>query len=119
MKHQMRKYKLGRTREHREALWYNLFRSLILHGKIITTYAKAASVIPIAEKYITIAKNDDLASYRRILSFLRNDEIVAKKLLEIGKEMKDRNGGYLRKFIMNARLGDAAKMACIMLVREN
>lgn len=116
MKHQAQRYKLGRGTNHRAALWYNLVRSLMLHGKIVTTHAKAKSIVPLADKLVRIAREDDLTSYRKILAAMRGDEIVAKKVLDYGKKFKDRNGGYLSIVRVGQRKGDSAEQSCIMFV---
>lgn len=116
MKHQITRYKLGRNTNHRASLWYNLVRSLALHGKIVTTFAKAKSMAPIASKLITVAKEDTLNSYRYLIGQMRGDEVAAKKLLEHGAKYKNRNGGYLSIVKIGQRKGDAAQQACISLV---
>lgn len=116
MKHQAKRYKLGRNTNHRASLWYNLVRSLALHGKIVTTYVKAKSMVPLAHKLITIAKDDSLNSYRTLIANMRGDELAAKKLLEYGSKFKDREGGYLSIVKIGQRKGDAAQQACVMFV---
>ena len=118
MKHQMRKFKLGRTKEHRQALWSNLFRSLTLHGKIQTTRAKAKSLLPIAEKYINMAKEKNLTNFRKVLSFLRNDEIAANKIFDRVQNIPNSNGGYLKIVNIGQRLGDSSHVSCIMFAKE-
>jgi len=116
MKHQAKRYKLGRGTNHRASLWYNLVRSLVLHGKIVTTDAKARSMISLADKLITLAKDDSLNSYRTLIANMRGDELAAKKLLEYGAKFKDRSGGYLSVVKLGQRKGDAAHQACVMFV---
>lgn len=115
MKHQAKRYKLGRTSKHRTALWYNLVRSLVLHGKIVTTHAKAKSIIPIADKLITTASEENLANYRIILSRMRGDEVTTKKIFEYGKQFKEKPGGYFRIVKIGQRKGDSAHQSCVML----
>ena len=47
--------KLGRTSDHRKAMFRNLVTALFEHGRIQTTEAKAKEVKNIAEKLITLA----------------------------------------------------------------
>src|ERR1700677_137048 len=56
MRHQKAGRKLGRNATHRLALKRNLTRSLIEHGRIITTEQKAKELRPFVEKLITLAK---------------------------------------------------------------
>src|SRR5271163_3161014 len=56
MRHQKAGRKLGRNASHRLAMYRNLTRSLIEHGRIITTEQKAKELRPFIEKLITLAK---------------------------------------------------------------
>lgn len=114
MKHLSHRFKLGRTSKHRIALRYNLARSLILHGKIVTTEAKAKFLSPMVEKLVTLAKKKDLESYRYILSSLRGDEVSSQKLVsEYANKFKDRNGGYLKTVKIGSRIGDSAAKSLV------
>lgn len=116
MKHQAKKYKLGRDTKHRKSLRYNLARSLFLNEKIVTTTAKAKSIISFVDKLITLGKNDDLNAYKAILSNMRSDEIVAKKIIEYSNKFKNRDGGYLRIVKVGQRQGDSAHLSCLQFV---
>lgn len=97
--------KLSRRKEHRNALLINLAKSLVLHERIQSTIVKVKVLRPFVEKLITKAKNNNLTTIRYLLSKLRNDEIVVKKLLEIGARFIDRNGGYTRIVRVGERNG--------------
>src|SRR5450759_4345409 len=62
MRHQHTGKKLGRDSAHRRALYANLVCSLVEHGRIKTTEAKAKAVKPLAEQMITLGRRGDLAS---------------------------------------------------------
>lgn len=96
---------LSRRKEHRKSLLINLSKSLILHGRIVTTIAKAKTLRPYFEPFITRAKEDNLANRRLLLSYLQNDEKVVNKLFEIAKVHKDRPGGYTRITRVDERHG--------------
>ena len=70
MRHRVKKKKLSRTASHRKALARNLVSALIEHERIETTLAKAKAHRPFAEKLVTLAKEKNLANYRRALSLL-------------------------------------------------
>jgi large subunit ribosomal protein L17 len=108
--------KLGRDSAHRKALYGNLAASLIDHGRIKTTEAKAKAVRPIAEKMITLGRRGDLAARRQALAYLRSQEIVHKLFADVGPRFADRNGGYLRIVKIGPRAGDGAEMAYLELV---
>jgi large subunit ribosomal protein L17 len=124
MRHRIAGYQLGRDRDHRRALRRNLARSLFLHGKILTTHAKAKAVRPFAEKLITLGKRGDLAARRRALVLLPDKDVVKKLFDEVAPKFQDRAGGYTRvlkttdaKNRIN-RLGDNAKVAILELVGQ-
>lgn len=108
--------KLGRQKGHRKALMSNLARSLFKYEQITTTEAKAKELRRVAEKLITMAKKNDLAS-RRLANGILNDKEILKKLFDnIAPRFKDRKGGYTSIVKMEQRKGDAARMAVIKLL---
>ncbi len=108
--------KLGRTTAHRTAMLRALVTFLFENGKIETTVTRAKEVSSLAEKFITIAKKNDLHSKRQVFAFV-TDETAAKKLIdEIAPKYADVNGGYTRITKIGPRRGDAAEMAIIELV---
>ena len=114
MRHQRKTVKLGRTQGHRDALLANLAVSLIEHGRIKTTVAKAKAVRPIVEKLVTKAKTGTLHSRRMALADLRhNTGAVCKLFTEIGPLNAERKGGYTRIIKIGMRRSDAAEMAFI------
>ena len=114
MRHQRKTVKLGRTQGHRNALLSNLAVSLIEHGRIKTTVAKAKAVRPIVEKLVTKAKTGTLHSRRMALADLRhNTGAVSKLFTEIGPLNAERKGGYTRIVKIGARKSDSAEMAFI------
>ena len=114
MRHQRKTVKLGRKQGHRDALLANLAVSLIEHGRIKTTIAKAKAVRPFVEKLVTKAKNGTLHSRRMALADLRHNEgAVAKLFTEIGPLNAERKGGYTRIVKLGQRRSDASEMAVI------
>jgi large subunit ribosomal protein L17 len=116
MRHGMTGRKLGRDSSHRKAMYANLACSLIEHGRIKTTEAKAKAVKPYAEKMITLGRRGDLHARRQALSELRSQEIVHQLFAEIAPRMADRAGGYTRIIKIGPRQGDAAAMVFLELV---
>ena len=117
MRHQRKTVKLGRTQGHRNALLSNLAVSLIEHGQIKTTVAKAKAVRPVIEKLVTKAKTGTLHARRMALADLRHNEGAVRKLFtEIGPLNAARKGGYTRIVKLGARRSDAAEMAIIQWV---
>jgi large subunit ribosomal protein L17 len=108
--------KLGRDASHRRALYANLACSLIEHGRIKTTEAKAKAVKPYAEKMITLGRRGDLHARRQVLAELRSQEIVHQLFTDVAPRMADRPGGYTRIVKIGPRPGDAADMVYLELV---
>ena len=116
MRHAKAGRKLGRDSAHRKALYANLACSLIEHGRIRTTEAKAKAVKPYAEKMITLGRRGDLHARRQALSELRSQEVVHKLFADVAPRMPDRPGGYSRIVKLGQRQGDAAEMVYLELV---
>ena len=109
--------KLGRATDHRMAMLRALVTYLLENGQIKTTVTRAKEVAPVAEKMITLAKDNTLASYRQAMAFVTKEAVVAKLFSEIAPEYANRNGGYTRIIKTGPRRGDAAEMAIIELVK--
>src|SRR3712207_9088533 len=116
MRHHRSGKKLGRDASHRRALYANLASSLIEHGRIKTTEAKAKAVKPIAEKMITLGRRGDLAARRQALAYLRSNEVVDRLFAEVAPRFVERPGGYSRIVKLGPRAGDAAEMVYLELV---
>ena len=108
--------KLGRTSDQRKAMLRAMVTYLLENGQIKTTVTRAKEVQPVAEKMITLAKANSLASYRQALSYITKEDVANKLFKEIGPKYADRNGGYTRIVKIGPRRGDAAEMAIIQLV---
>ena len=108
--------KLGRTSDHRKAMLRAMVTYLLENGQIKITLTRAKEVAPVAEKMITLAKDNTLVSYRQALGFITKEDVANKLFKEIGPKYADRNGGYTRIVRIGPRRGDAAEMAIIELV---
>jgi len=110
------KRKFNRKRGERISFRMGLASSVIERGKITTTVTRAKDIRPLVERYITIAKKNNLASFRLLLSKLPKKS-AEKIFYEIAPKYKDRDGGYLRiTKTANFRKRDAAQTAVIELV---
>ena len=116
MRHHRAGKKLGRDSAHRKALYANLAGSLIEHGRIKTTEAKAKAVKPFAEQMITLGKRGDLAARRHAISTLRSKDVVHVLFADVAPRFVDRPGGYTRIVKLGQRYGDAAPMVYLELV---
>ena len=137
MKHRKQSVKLNRTASHRRALMANMLKSLIEHESITTTVPKAKELRRHADKMITLAKKNTLATRRRAIADLmirfnsltskearqvrdgnksvwNGDRKVIDKLFnELGPRFESRQGGYTRIVKVGSRNGDQAE-TCII-----
>lgn len=137
MRHQNHKRKLGRTSSHRRCLIANLLKSLILEERIETTLPKAKLLRRYADKMVTLAKKNTLATKRRAISEMMitfnkltpkearaaregdtsayNDDrkVLGKLFNELGPRFVQRAGGYTRIIKNSHRVGDNAQ-TCII-----
>lgn len=137
MRHLKNTCKLNRTTSHRRCMFANMLKALIVHERIETTVAKAKALRRHADRMITLAKKNSLASRRRAVSEMmirfnkltpkeeravrsgyttayNDDRLVLSKLFdELGTRFATRNGGYTRIIRSNRRVGDNAQ-TCII-----
>jgi len=110
--------RLGGSPAHEKLMLANLATSLFRHGRITTTEVKAKRLRPLAEQLITKAKRGDLHARRRVLTVVRDKDVVFTLFDEIAPRFANRPGGYTRIVKTGPRKGDAAPMAIIELVEE-
>ena len=108
--------RLGRRSDQRKAMLRAMVTYLLENGQIKTTLPRAKEVAPLAEKMITLAKKNDLASYRQALSFITKEDVAKKLFSELNLKYQGREGGYTRVAKLGPRRGDAAEMAIVQLV---
>ncbi len=118
MRHRDTDKKLGRDAEHRKALLKNLSESLIVHGAIKTTLAKAKYVRSYVEKLVTRAKTQNYETVRYLRRKIYSEDAIRKLVEVVGPANKDRNGGYTRIIKTGNRVGDNAQTARIEFVEK-
>ncbi len=139
MRHRKDRAKLGRTGSHKRCLIANMLKSLVEQERIETTTAKAKELRRYADRLITLAKKNTLASRRAAIAKLmirynslnskearegstahyNNDRKVIGKLFEtLGPRFIDRQGGYTRLIKGNTRVGDNAETCIIEFLSE-
>jgi len=116
MRHRLSGNKLGRPTAQRWSLYRNLVTDLLNYGKITTTLPKAKEARGLADKMITLGKDGSLASRRRALAFIFDEQVVEKVFTEYAPRYKSRAGGYTRVLKLGSREGDRAPMALIEMV---
>lgn len=108
--------KLGRDVSARKALLRSMVTAFLDKERIETTVSKAEEVQKVAERYITMAKTDNLANRRNALAFIYDEAVVKKLFEQIAPKYADRKGGYTRAYKTGVRKGDSAPLAIIELV---
>ena len=133
MRHRNSGRKLGRKSSHRSAMYNNLVTSLILHGRIETTEAKAKELRAYADSTIQwsvdvvalLAKGDKVTAQERAKLLharrmarqtIKTREAMERLFNEVGPHFAQRKGGYTRMLKTRNRKGDAAPMAFVELV---
>lgn len=137
MRHLKDRRKLGRTTSHRRCLMANMLKALIMEGRIETTVPKAKLLRRYADKMITLAKMNTLASRRRAIgkmmirfnklnpkearaaregdtsSYNDDRKVMGKLFEELGPRFVAREGGYTRIVKNRRRVGDNAQVCII------
>jgi len=109
--------------------------SLMVHGRIRTTEAKAKELRRIADRVITLGKRvppctmesltgieldsaraKRIHNIRRARKWVHDKAALSKVFSEYAEHFKERPGGYTRIYKTGARPGDNAPMAVIELV---
>ena len=137
MRHRKSGRRLGRNSSHRKAMYRNMVTSLIVHGQIKTTQAKAKELRRIADKIITMGtrvppssleglKGEELKAaqarrvhfIRRVRRWISDPSAIERLVGEYSERFKQRPGGYTRILKAGFRSGDDAPMALIELVGD-
>lgn len=142
MRHRKDTFKLGRDSSHRRCLIANLLKSLVVNERIETTVAKAKELRRHAERLITIAKKQSLASKRHAIgklmvryntltpketraakegnTFAYNEDrkVITKLFGQLAERFSSRNGGYTRIIKHRRRVGDNAPLCLIEYLPE-
>ena len=108
--------KLSKPTDQRRAMLRALVTFLLENGRIETTVARAKEVRAMAEKMITLGKDNTLHSKRQVFAFVTKEAVVKKLFDEIAPKYAETQGGYTRIIRLGPRRGDAAEMAFIELV---
>lgn len=99
-------------------MFRNLVTSLIEHGRITTTDAKAKELRRWADRMITLGKQQTVAARRRARMFVRTDAAVKRLFDDVAPAFKDRPGGYTRVIKIGTRRGDCAPVSIVELTEQ-
>ncbi len=142
MRHAKKTFKIGRTGAHRRSMLSNMLKSLIENERITTTVVKAKELRRHADRMITLAKRDTLASRRDAIaklqvafnpltpkeardakggdksSYSRDRLVVGKLFGELKDRFAGRHGGYTRIIRGGIRIGDSAPTCIIEYLQQ-
>src|SRR3989338_3435715 len=118
MRHGKRRTKLGMKTAQRNATMRNMVKALFKHQRIETTVRRAKEARRLAERLITLSKDDSIAARRRAYSILTDRDLVTKLFKEIAPLFKNRNSGFTRIIPLGFRRGDGANMAFLELTEK-
>lgn len=116
MRHLNSGRKLSRNTSHRRALLRNMVTSFLEHGRLMTTLPKAKEIRPLAEKMITLGKQDTVHARRQVQAYLLSDIVAKHVFTTVAPKFADRKGGYSRIIRVGNRKGDGAETAIIELL---
>lgn len=102
----------------KETIKRNILIALLREESIKTTLAKAKIIRRLADNVITLAKNGNLASIRRVSDSVKDKDIIKKLFSDIKNRFVDRNGGYTRIIQLGFRKGDCAPMSLLELTEK-
>ncbi len=141
MRHHKRTVKLNRNGSHRRAMMANMLKALVEHGRIETTVAKAKALRGHADRLITLAKKNTLASRRAAIAKMMvsynslssketrlakkgdtashntDRKVVGKLFDELSQRYTTRDGGYTRIVRKENRQGDSSSLCIIEYVQ--
>jgi large subunit ribosomal protein L17 len=118
MRHNRQMHRLGRNHTERQAMLENMVTSLLKHQQIRTTLQKAKAAQRLAEKVITLGKQESLAAKRQAFSYLQDHQLTSKLFNEVAPRFKNRKGGYTRILHLERRKGDGAQLALLELTEK-
>ena len=116
MRHRVAGKKLGRKTDHRISMLRNLVTSFLDKERIRTTLPRAKALRPLAERMITLGKQENLHARRQALAFIKDPAVVSKLFETLAPRFAQRKGGYTRIIRLGFRDGDGAQMAYLELV---
>lgn len=95
-----------------------MVRSLVEHGYIQTSKARAKEVRRLADKYISSAKKGDVATRRKLHTVFGKRDVVNTLVDRIAPAMKDRVSGFTTIKVVGKRRGDNTELVRLELVNQ-
>lgn len=116
MRHRNKVAKLSKPTDQRMAMLRCIVMSLFTYGKVNVTVTRAKEARKMAEHIITLTKQGDVPSRRKVFSILRDRDMIKKIFTEYPARFEGRAGGYTRIIKVAPSRGDNAPKALLELV---
>lgn len=114
MRHRIYGKHLGRNKDERDILFKGLVYSLLSHGTIQTSEAKAKAIKGLVDRIINLAK--DKKSEYRLQSFVTDKNLRERLVKEIIPRLGTRTSGFTSLVKLGTRLGDQTMMVRMSLI---
>lgn len=119
MRHRIAGKKLGRNSLQRKALFRSLAKSVLTHGKIITTKAKAKAVVPLVEGLINkIVKSSALLAQRNLHRYFADRSVVSAIYSQVKPAFEGVSSNFTKIVPIGFRRGDNSLMVELSLTKE-
>jgi len=97
-------------------MFRNMVTSLLEHGSIRTTDAKAKELRKVTDRMVTLGKRQTVHARRHAARTIRSSTVLQKLFGEIAEGYSERQGGYTRIIKLGNRRGDNAPISIIELM---
>ncbi|MFA6518786.1 MAG: L17 family ribosomal protein [Candidatus Shapirobacteria bacterium] len=119
MRHRIAGKKLGRNFLQRKTLFRSLAKSVLTHGKIVTTKAKAKAVVPLIEKLVNeIVKSSAMSAQRSLHRHFADRSVVATIYSQVKLAFEGVTSNFTRIAPIGFRQGDNSLMVELSLAKE-
>lgn len=119
MRHQNKVKKLGRDKSAREAMIISQAKTLIKHGKLTTTTARAKVTSAFVDKILAkaVSMEDQVAKYF-IEQQLKDKDFANYVVEEVKPLVAKRASGFTSSYKLDFRKGDNSDMTMLVLLKE-
>lgn len=113
MRHRVKKVKFKKGKDANKMLMRKLAVNFLVKGHLVTTKAKASSLVGFLERLTHKAKAESESNKNFMLKNLGNTPIIKQLFKEIGPVAKTYTSGYFKKTMIGPRASDGSQMVRI------
>lgn len=110
MLHNASKIKFHSGKDSNKMIVRKLLLNFLTHSHIVTTQKKGKVLKTIADKLVHKLKSKTESNKNVLLKYFPNSKLVNKLFDEVGAQVKNVNGGFLRVVKLNQRESDGSLM---------